>query len=47
MQTDKIKKLKFSLIPEEIKKKEELLDFVEKLFDGKVEIEVEIEKYED
>ena len=47
MQTDKIRKLKITLIPEEMKKKEDLLDFVEKLFNGKVEIEVEIEKYED
>lgn len=47
MQTDKIRKLKISLTPEKMKKKKELLDFVEKLFDGKVEIEVEIEKFED
>ena len=47
MQTDKIKQLKISLTPSEIKKKEELLDFVEKIFEGTIEIEVEIEKYED
>lgn len=47
MQTDKIKTIIIKLEPEERKSKEDLLDLFEKLFDGKIEVEVEIEKFED